>query len=100
MTTQTVTLTETGTPSRSKGRGWARIGGHDAGQYATPKGREITITGPFDLVIGCDLRRGKSGRIEKVRETYQLVPAEGQSVDLWVGHPQSYDITVHGAVQA
>jgi hypothetical protein len=99
-TTRTITITETGAPSRSKGRGWARIEGVE-GSFASPGGRTVdTDEDTIDVVIGVELRRGQ--RAVKEREVVTLVvtgdPADTATVSL--GSPQSYDVTVSGARHA
>lgn len=88
---QTVTITETGKPSVSKGRGWARVPVGGDSIFATATGRQVEVAGP-----GVELRRA-SGRTDKERRVWHLGPADGESVDLSVGTPQSYDVRIDGA---
>lgn len=97
----TVTMTETDRPSRSKGRGWARIDDED-NSFATETGRKIDLAAgeTITVVVGVELRRRT--RTEKLRERYELVVTgnDEDSVDLSLGSPQSYDVRVSGVVRA
>lgn len=99
--TAAITLTETGTPSRSKGRGWARIGSDNEATFATATGRtvQVEIGEVVTVHLGADLRRA-SGKTDKQRCSIQVRATgnETDAVSASVGSPQSYDVRIAGVV--
>lgn len=90
-----ITITEIAAPSRSKGKGWARIGTGDGAVFASTAGRRAQVGHDFTVYMGAEIRRAT--RTSRERETYDLVAAEGETVTLSVASPQSYVVRIDGA---
>lgn len=97
-----VTITETATPSRSKGRGWAYIDQPGDNLFASPAGRTLDAE-PGDLLVvhlAVELRRASRATKERESITVRVTGDNNDTVTASIGSPQSYDITVTGCVEA
>ncbi len=98
MTTTQIQIIETEAPSRSKGRGWARIGSGDTAVFAgtTPRTVVAELGDVIEVTIAVEIRR--STRVTKERTVERLVVTGDPSdrVELSLGSPQPYGAAITG----
>jgi hypothetical protein len=96
-----ITITETATPSRSKGRGWCYIqtGGENSRVFASAAGRtiEAEIGATIKSAIGVELRRKTRTDKERAEIAIIVTGNEDDVVTISLGSPQSYDARITGA---
>lgn len=99
MTTMTtITIRETDTPSKSKGRGWAYVEVDGRRVFATKEGAtvEAPVGATVKVATGVTLRRAT--RDTKDRDAYTATVSEDptEGYDLSIGSPQAYKCEVLG----
>ena len=94
----TITIRETDTPSRSKGRGWAYVEVDGRRVFATKEGAtvEALVGSTVKVVTGVTLRR--STRETKDRDVYTATVSEDptEGYDISIGSPQAYKSAIRG----